>query len=619
MTGITFSPRVVGTLRPDYHSLESILKFEKFKGKANEELVLAIYDFFTDTVDGTYHYWPSGEKEGNPLSRFGNSDPIKLLNCYGWMICGQNAEMMQGLYQTAGFKCRTFAVPGHVLCEVYYDDRWHILDVDMWTWFRTPEGHIASAFELACNAEELIVTNKNKSNPCNLPDRDLKDYADMYSKASRNDNDVTVQNAKWALRAHNMDFQLRPGETIVRSVIAEGSYHFTNDWVKLVSQYSGEWKGYPVERFDPFRSYGNGQWKYEPNLSSESSDFKLGVCESSSLQQNKNGLVGVGSAIFNIASPYIFCGEPNINGDTVTHANGAWIEVKGAGELILELTDPLGNWHTILETNGDFEERVDVSDKMSGRYNSQIKITLGEACSLNHFCFDGKILTSPMCIPRLEAGDNKMEFRSGDKFNLSTIPSSTWVDFRAGTNIAENWYSADNAEVVPCGDSWQRIKPILPNTPVVVCWPFTSPKNKPFAWIYVHASMKEGPHDEEAKTAKLEWSLNGSDWQLICDTKLSNSLKGWDAYIDGEFQLETPAKDVWIRISSDTPIGGFEFHGHCLQNSEEDTLEIVHEWEEEGQVSTLNIKDEMRYNIHCRSEPKNHKITMHNPSRLSNK
>ena len=64
------SPRVLGQYRPDYHSIDTLLKSPQFAGKQGESLALALYDFFTSHVDGTYHFWPSDERPGHPRDRF---------------------------------------------------------------------------------------------------------------------------------------------------------------------------------------------------------------------------------------------------------------------------------------------------------------------------------------------------------------------------------------------------------------------------------------------------------------------------------------------------------------------------------------------------------------------
>ena len=107
-----YSPRVVGQHQPDYHSIDTLLKSPQFAGKQGESLALALYDFFTSQVDGTYHFWPSDERPGHPRLRREVRDTVKLLNCYGWTICGQSAAMMYALYRAAGFEARCSTMAG---------------------------------------------------------------------------------------------------------------------------------------------------------------------------------------------------------------------------------------------------------------------------------------------------------------------------------------------------------------------------------------------------------------------------------------------------------------------------------------------------------------------------
>ncbi len=284
-----FSPRIVGCFRPDFHCLESMLGSPQFAGRQGEDLVMAVYNHLTSQVDGTYHWWPSAENEGQPRVRRVNTDPIKIINAYGWAICGQMSHILYAIWTTAGtaagLKARLYGLPGHALCEVNYDGRWHHYDVDMWSWFRTPAGHVASAYELSQNARALIFENQNKSKPCNLPDRDLEGYANMYSKAEVANGDIASVRPDWMDRSHNMDFYLRPGETILRTSENQGRFVMPKGWLTFKKDFEKEWHGNPRERYAPFRTFGNGRWIYEPNLTEKYRDVAAGVWEKKGVRQ----------------------------------------------------------------------------------------------------------------------------------------------------------------------------------------------------------------------------------------------------------------------------------------------------------------------------------------------
>ena len=530
------------------------------------------------------------------------------------MICGQNASMLQRLYHTAGLKTRLYNPGGHVLCEVFYDDAWHVLDIDMWTWFRNSQGQIASAFELASNPQDLILNNQDKSDPCNLPDRSLETYAKMYEGCPRDENDITPVDPHWSIRAHCMDFHLRPGETLIRSQEAKGYFHLGKNWLPLLKKHASEWHGFPIERFEPFRSYGNGRWIYTPNLSADYADFSEAAF-SSDLTQNADGLVGPGSATIKIASPYLFCGKPEINGVTACHRNGCWIEASGDGSVSIEVSNAAGEWVPVLEAKNSFDEKKDISDTLSGRYNCLIRVQLGEHSSLNCFNFDGRILTAPMSLPRLETGDNELTIQTGDQFGLNTVPCPDWVDFRKDTAMSQHWESADNATVKAAGEHWQKIAP-KEQGPVSVVWKFSAPGDKAFAWAYVHATVKEGPRNEVQKNARLEWRTGDTDWQTLTSNKITNTEKAWDSTLDADLRIEKPAHSVWIRLTSDTAISGMEWHGHTLEADNEDPLEVVHHWQEnEKECSFTAPSGKTAYLINCGKNPQNHSISMQVPSR----
>ena len=120
MSNHVYSPRIVGEPRPDCHSLETLLASPPFAGRQGESLALALYDYLTSPVDGVWHGWPPNENAGEPVGWGDVSDPVKTLNAYGWAICGQNAELLFGLYHAAGLPARIRCLSGHKVCGVFH-------------------------------------------------------------------------------------------------------------------------------------------------------------------------------------------------------------------------------------------------------------------------------------------------------------------------------------------------------------------------------------------------------------------------------------------------------------------------------------------------------------------
>jgi hypothetical protein len=607
-----FSPRVVGRLRPDFHCLEAMLKSPQFAGKQGEELVMAVYNHMTSQVDGTYHFWPSAENEGQPRLRRSCTDPIKILNAYGWAICGQMSHMLQAIWIAAGLKARLYGLPGHALCEVFYDGRWHHVDVDMWSWFRTPQGHLASAYELACNARALIVENQNKANPCNLPDRSLEDYADMYSKAEKGDGDIASVRPDWYERSHTMDFHLRPGETIIRTQENQGRFILPKGWLEFKEKFQREWHQMPRERFDPFRTFGNGRWIYEPKLSEKYRDFAAGVWEKNGVRTRSYGLGGVGYATFRIQCPYPFAGVPDWTKPNLPAGNGVWLEVAGEGAVRVDVTDPEGQWQTVYAADKPFEEKIDITDVLKARYECFIRFTLGMGAKVRRFRFEGFFMIAPITLPRLAEGENPMELRCGDKHGLHTVPWAQIVDFRESADLKAQWVKAGNQKIVAGAKGWNMIAPADESKPVTAVFKFAAPKGRKFAWAYFLTAHKEGPVGRPLRKAMTEWSVNGRTWTPLAGRPLSNTPAQWDCSLDGEVVLAEASPAVWLRVTSDTAVCNVEFYGHLLVTDEvEAPLEITHSWKEGGEIREFRAPSSAtHYTIVCGKDPRDHAIRM---------
>jgi hypothetical protein len=607
MPGLTFSPRVVGRERPDFYSLETFLQFPAFAGKSGEELALALYNFLTSTTDGTYHFWPMSEIAGQPRIRRVVFDSLSILNAYGFAICGQTAASLFAIYNAAGMRARQYGVPGHSLCEVFYEGHWHALDVDMWTWFRNREGQIASAYELARDAEALIVASTNKSNPCNLPDRTLKDYAEMFAQTPVCGDRVRDVQPHWLNRQRTMDFRLRPGESMTRSQTHQGRFHMPDAWKESIDKYKTEWKGHPRERYEPFRTFGNGTWTYEPDLRSTSRHVEIGAWEREGVTQNANGVCGPGHITFRIQSPYPFCGIPDWSGAKIVAKDGVWVETRGSGGITVEINDAEGAWHRV-----DSGGKSDVTQLMTSRYDCLIRVTLEAKATLTHFKFHGYTMTAPMSIPRLVEGANPMQVRSLDKHHLCTEPWSELIDFREAADVGAQTVRVENGGKQIFVKGWQELAPKDKAKPVSAVFKFPAPSNRSFAWIYALTSVREGPPDQPRRSALLEWSSDGETWAALGGAAIPNTALQWDSSIDGEIFVPTPVKNVFLRVTSGTAITALEFHGHLDGGvPENEQLQIVHRWVEGGGEKSftppLNARE---YAVHCGKNPRDHTIEM---------
>lgn len=124
-------------------------------------------------------------------------DPVKMLNVYGYSLCGDNAAVLMDLWRAAGFQSRRGFPLGHCVNEVWYDGGWHLWDAD------------ESMIYLDRDNKTVVSERKLAS------DHDLgwRAYHDT-GWASQFSNTGTISGEFPSHAEHTMLFTLRPGEAL---------------------------------------------------------------------------------------------------------------------------------------------------------------------------------------------------------------------------------------------------------------------------------------------------------------------------------------------------------------------------------------------------------------------
>ncbi len=124
--------RVVNDRAPDCSSLEAIVKTVTRECKTDDERAIAIYHFCRYAC--YHHAYPTEP---------GGVSALKLINVYGWGLCGGLHTMEAALWEKAGYKWRYrgWSNPGHTTAEVSYGGRWHYLDtfLKFYAWTPSPD------------------------------------------------------------------------------------------------------------------------------------------------------------------------------------------------------------------------------------------------------------------------------------------------------------------------------------------------------------------------------------------------------------------------------------------------------------------------------------------------
>lgn len=140
----------------DSSSLESIVKdaWARSGAKTDDEKAIAIYEYLHNTI---FHWAYPTEKAPQSVG------PLKMINVYGWGLCGGQHTVLKALYETAGWECRYVGWPGHTTIEVKYGGQWHYYDVFLKCYYWSKDkSHVVSQEEIA--NDPSIVLDAPKEN-----------------------------------------------------------------------------------------------------------------------------------------------------------------------------------------------------------------------------------------------------------------------------------------------------------------------------------------------------------------------------------------------------------------------------------------------------------------------
>ncbi len=123
--------KVTNDRAPDCSSLEALVASVTRDCPNDDAKAIAIYNVARYLY--YHHAYPS---EPNGIGA------LKMINGYGWSLCGGQHTVLAALWEKAGFKWRYrgWSNPGHTTVECYYGGRWHYLDtfLKFYTWMPEP-------------------------------------------------------------------------------------------------------------------------------------------------------------------------------------------------------------------------------------------------------------------------------------------------------------------------------------------------------------------------------------------------------------------------------------------------------------------------------------------------
>ena len=169
-----------------------------------EEQVLAIWTFLVQKAYGYSSPHPGMEAH----------DPIKFLHIYGYGLCDDFSTVFYTICRAVGIPARVISLDGHVVPEVKYDGKWHIIDAADASIYRDSAGIIVGVEDIE-NDLSLLDNPERPNEPYELFGRYFN--VDVLKEIFDNRNttrDLTWYYSSLLSNTHEVAINLRPGETI---------------------------------------------------------------------------------------------------------------------------------------------------------------------------------------------------------------------------------------------------------------------------------------------------------------------------------------------------------------------------------------------------------------------
>ncbi|MEW6356558.1 MAG: putative Ig domain-containing protein [Planctomycetota bacterium] len=349
------NPWVIVNGKRNWRTMQDIVAEATAGCKTEKERAVAIW---LHEINHRFH-WTTGDNE--------NNDPVKVLNIFGYTLCGNDAHVISDLWRTAGFKIRRGYPQGHVTAEAFYDGRYHLLDGD--------ESIICLLRDNETIADEAEVVR----------DHDLMKRTHTYGILAGDDRRTDEFSSSLCVYeghregehrsygGHTMHFTLRPGEAL--------EWRWDN-----VGKMYNRWEGYEVKKYIMDRVC-NGRMTYTPKLPEAA---------------KQNGTV------WKIQSPYVIIGG-TIKATLVRPSNDA------ACKLLLSFDEK--QWTEIAAADGPEVEKTipldaEIAKPGPARYFYFVKIEATGDAGVKGIAFDTIVQMAPLSLPALEVGKNTVAFVS---------------------------------------------------------------------------------------------------------------------------------------------------------------------------------------------------------------
>ncbi len=602
----------------DTTDLGRFRQFHRWKDKTGNALALAIWQYLSDTETGLYHF--NEILEGpDPFDEFATvRDPLKILNTYNMAYCGIFGPVLDGIYQGVGFeKGRSFGLQAwnHCATEVWYDEKWHYLDLDVRGALLDGDGVVASLAQ-AQRHRGLWVDPPVEVQPFFPKDPDKAKLFEIYK------NSPVDYYYRWFQRGHTMDFSLRQGESLTRFWRPQGGR-----WRHLRRYGKVKWIADLIEteprgakpnhreftRWD----HGNGRFDYRPRLTSDFTDFEDGYYAVDNLRPGAKGLEivrdGAAEVTFEVFTPYVIVAKVNDLDEAGDDEEASVVTV--GGPLLLEVWVSLDHgltWTTAGRIAAGGTTATDLTAQVTGTYGYLVKFkTAGPAgaTALETLEIKTWVQVAPASLPALKRGKTTFRYEIGDRYGRRTLPMLVTPNTADPNDLARyvvrmpRDYDPKRHTCRIRGDVIVRL---------------AAPPRTRISWFTVGGTFRthQGKQAEQTDNRVAYAVSEPENFREIYRSDVPSWVNHWRYNWDGDVLLGAPADVVYVRYTAHTGLNTIRACLHLRPDrAAEVDLNVRHEYRVDGRLRSTEkwLAGPGSYAINCDGEPENVSIRLETP------
>ncbi len=399
------NPRIVINDRGRWHTLEEMLEEFTEGAETDQERVMFLWEHLRRS---RYHQMPL-------FTSMEPHDPVKLLNIYGFNLCGQIGNAAVSLFRAFGLEqSYNRSLGGHVQSEAFVEGAFEYIDSDRSCFYLDRENEYPVSGDACAYDSDIVRRELNYG-----PGVHTGEYRDSSTTAALFGPDDTVD-SRPPESGHRIAFVLRPGERVT----------FRWDNIGKFAAGSGDLAVPPLY-------FGNSEFVYEPRLdmthiTADAVSFN-GLAPGDDVDPDCPVMAnGHGELVYEMAYSYLVAGgsaAATFSGNDPAHTFSIDVSIDGGT-----------TWRTVWSGSGTgsvaasvtFDDALDLfSSPPEYAYLLRVRMDANGAetgpalCSLE---IHTDVMAAPLSLPRLQLGANHVVYTDENGGDRQVVVTHRWEE-----------------------------------------------------------------------------------------------------------------------------------------------------------------------------------------------